>query len=561
MFNRRVFVQSGTLLALCGNGFRSAVSAPAKVASPLQHVLRQPDGVRVQANDEDTLVRLQAGGERWTTPGVEVQVAVHADALSIVLHAPKTSLQRIHLRWNGTISDATKVLGDAWERSYGDLEWLPLQPERVLPWYLLASHGGLTAGVGVKTGCAALAFWQVDRDGISLWLDVRNGGSGVLLGDRVLNLATVVQLSPMTGSPWDAAKRLCRAMVAGTTVVSKRGAHSLDVIYGSNDWYYAYGKNTADGILRDASLMRELAPAGGPTPYCIIDDGYQDAARFPSMSRLAEGIRGRGTVPGIWIRPLQATKDTRQEWLLPAKHWRQGSGSELAYDPTIPDAREQVLKVVRQARDWGYDFLKHDFTTYELLGGWGKDFGASPTRTGWSLHDHSKTNAEVIAELYRDIRKTAGEDRIILGCNTVGHLSAGIFDASRTGDDTSGREWERTRRMGVNTLAFRLSQDRVFYRTDADCVAFTPDVPWTQTEAWLRAVAASGSILLVSPDPRSMDARAKAAIREAFAMAAQKPQTEPLDWMESRTPSQWKTAGHTAEYPWLEPAGASPFPA
>ncbi|MEK6398222.1 MAG: hypothetical protein V4734_09065, partial [Terriglobus sp.] len=180
---------------------------------------------------------------------------------------------------------------------------------------------------------------------------------------------------------------------------------------------------------------------------------------------------------------------------------------------------------------------------------------------GWSLHDRSKTNAEVIAELYRDIRSTAGDDRIILGCNTVGHLSVGVFDASRTGDDTSGKEWERTRRMGVNTLAFRLPQDHVFYRTDADCVGMTPDVPWMQTEAWLRAVAASGSILLVSPDPRSMDARAKAAIREAFAVAAQKPQAEPVDWMESRTPSYWKSAGKAVEYPWLQAEGASPFPA
>jgi alpha-galactosidase len=196
-----------------------------------------------------------------------------------------------------------------------------------------------------------------------------------------------------------------------------------------------------------------------------------------------------------------------------------------------------------------------------LLGGWGKDFGASPTKEGWYFHDRSQTNAEIIREFYKDIRNEAGEDRIILGCNTVGHLSVGIFDGSRTGDDTSGRAWERTRRMGVNTLAFRLPQDRVFYRTDADCVPFTPDVPWTQTEAWLRAVAASGSILLVSPDPRSMDARAKTAIREAFMLAAQRPQAEPLDWTESRTPYQWRSADKRVAYPWLERDGASPFPA
>ena len=31
---------------------------------------------------------------------------------------------------------STEVLGDAWERSYGDLAWTHTIPDRVLPWYL-----------------------------------------------------------------------------------------------------------------------------------------------------------------------------------------------------------------------------------------------------------------------------------------------------------------------------------------------------------------------------------------------------------------------------------------
>jgi len=70
-------------------------------------------------------------------------------------------------------------------------------------------------------------------------------------------------------------------------------------MYGSNDWYYAYGKNTAEGILRDADLVKGLAPAGGPAPFTVIDDGYQDAARFPDMAKLASEIRNRGVKPGF----------------------------------------------------------------------------------------------------------------------------------------------------------------------------------------------------------------------------------------------------------------------
>jgi alpha-galactosidase len=58
--------------------------------------------------------------------------------------------------------------------------------------------------------------------------------------------------------------------------------------------------------------------------------------------------------------------------------------------------------------------------------------GPQPTLPGWSLHDRSRTNAEVIAELYALLREAAGERTLLDGCNTVGHLGQGIFDLQRT---------------------------------------------------------------------------------------------------------------------------------
>ena len=55
------------------------------------------------------------------------------------------------------------------------------------------------------------------------------------------------------------------------------------------------------------------------------------------------------------------------------------------------------------------------------------------------------------------------------------------LDLNRTGDDTSGRIWERTKRMGVNTLAFRLPQHNTFYHIDADCVGIFRKDPWDKT--------------------------------------------------------------------------------
>jgi alpha-galactosidase len=531
-------------------------------------VLAQPDWAFAFIGDSAAeRHELSKTGSTWTgvspAVGVEVEFSAGAQQAAVTLAAPAAPVQRLHLRWKRRLAEDVLVLGDAWERSYGDLEWRPLQAERALPWYALLHTEGRTSGMGVKTGAASFAFWQIDARGISLWLDVRNGGNGVSLGNRRLEAATIVQCKGSSEeSAFAVTQRLCRAMARGTNVPTRRGAKQIDVIYGSNDWYYAYGQNTHDGILRDADLMASLVPAGGVQPFTVIDDGYQDPSRFPSLTRLASAIRDRNVIPGLWIRPLQAAATTPASLLLPDSRWI-GSRNEqapLAYDPTIPEALHAVASVAVEACQWGFELIKHDYTTWELFGQWGSQMGASPTHGNWHFNDRALTNAEIVTALYRQLRTTCGQDRVILGCNTVGHLSVGLFDASRTGDDVSGKEWERTRRTGVNTLAFRGPQNRIFYSVDADCVAITPDVPWSMSRQWLQVVANSGTVLLVSPDPKAIGQEQKQSLREAFERLLAKPAGEPLDWIKNRTPASWQSSEATRNYEWNLEEGESPFP-
>ena len=172
-----------------------------------------------------------------------------------------------------------------------------------------------------------------------------------------------------------------------------------------------------------------------------------------------------------------------------------------------------------------------------------------PRWPGWSFHDRSRTNAEIILDLYQAIRAVAGEEMLILSCNVVGHLGAGIFDIQRTGDDTSGKIWERTRRMGVNTLAFRIAQHGSFFVVDADCVAITQAVPWQLTQQWLELVAGSGTALFVSPEAAATGSEQKKALAEAFArVTAPGASSAPADWFRSTTPEVWREgAGKTRE--------------
>jgi alpha-galactosidase len=485
-------------------------------------------------------------------------VSLHADPSgnewTIRLSSPAQELSHLHLRWNVKFPAGVRCLGDAWERSYGDLEWRGIVPERVMPWYVLAFDGHGVQAYGVRTQPAALCFWQLDQEGISLWADIRNGGMPIQLGGRHLEVATLVsRASRPEETPFAAAEMFCRLMCSAPRLPS-------GPLYGSNDWYYAYGRNTADGILRDADLVAKISPSSGPRPFVTIDDGWQDPKRFPSMPDLAAGIRSRGLRPGMWIRPLRAPEDAKRSLLLPDARFGHQRPSP-AWDPTIPEAMERVIETVTTPVRWGYELLKHDFSTYELLGRWGSSMGPMPTDGAWQFNDRSRTTAEIVIDFYRSLRRAAGESTVLLACNTIGHLGAGIFESQRTGDDTSGTTWERTRRMGVNTLGLRLPQHRTFFCIDADCVALTADVDWGNTRQWLDVVSRSGTALFISPEPGAVGPEQEAALQEAFRLAHDA-QGYPEDWLDTTTPQQWRfnsRGGQVVRYDWSGADGASPF--
>lgn len=463
----------------------------------------------------------------------------------------------VKLRWVHHFDPHAQFLADEVERGYGTMGWQKMAPNRIMPWYFMENYDGLTTGYGVMTQPNAFCFWQIDPAGITLIMDVRNGGSGVQLGDRQLPVATVVTKRYERTTAFAATQHFCHLM-------SPHPVLPQEPVYGSNNWYYAYGRSSADDIVSDTTYLKKLTAGIANRPFMVIDDGWQadhvvdgynggpwrtGNAKFPDMGTLAQKISDQDVKPGIWFRPLL---DHREE--IP-DGWRTSLNGAL--DPTVPAVLDQVKGDVDQLCRWGYRLIKHDFTTFDLFGRWGFQMRPFVTKDGWHFFDQTLTNAEVVKKLYRAIYSTAAQyQTLILGCNTIGHLGAGLMQLARIGDDTSGKVWERTRQIGINLLAFRLPQDQAFFSIDADCVGITDQIDWYYDRQWAQLIAESGTVLFISAVPGILTTKQRQELHQDLALASnQTSHFTPRDWQLIDCPAEWVCGYQVHHYDWYEPTG------
>ena len=516
-------------------------------------ILRSPDFVTIENAGAR---RTASGSETFIYKDICVTCDNQADCLAVFVESQERPVSRIRLRWHFRETLRGMVLGDAWERAYGDLEWTCVNPFRSLPWYALVHDGSVTAGYGVKVRSGAICSWQIDPEGVTLWLDVRNGGEGVLLNGRRLLAARVVSRVYSNMDCLDAARDFCRRMCSDPLLLPQP-------VYGSNNWYYAYGHSAAQDILNDAQTMAKLTQGLKNRPYVVIDDGWQQGRyrtdgsfdevynggpwlpnpRFGNMRELAREMARMGVVPGIWVRLLQ---DDSEE--IPSE-WRLENG---ALDPSKPEVLEHVRGIVDRIGRWGFKLLKHDFSTYDITGLWGWQMQDEMTGDGWHFADRSRTTAEIIVDFYKNILDAAkAHDMLVLGCNAVGHLGAGLMHMNRVGEDTSGLVWEKTLKHGVNALAYRMPQHRAFFDVDADCMGITEHIDWRLNSQWGELLSRSGTSMFISVAPESLSAEQEKALVKMLAVNSHPHEAaRPLDWRETTLPRIWQIDGETVTFNW-----------
>ena len=448
------------------------------------------------------------------------------------------------------------VLSDTWERGYGDLSWHSPSPNEKMPWYFAARDRAKTYCYGVKTGANAFCFWSMEDDKIILTIDARNGLNPMEF-DGELELCTLTY-AEYTGDAFEALCDFCKKM-CDRPMLPKRQ------IFGGNDWYCNYGDNSYEKIIIHTKRIVECAKNCSQKPYMVIDDGWEICHHqsenddeyynggpwryandhFYDMKKTADAIKSEGAIPGIWLRPLWTVEKYPKDYILKSK------GIKDTLDPSHPEVLKLIMRDIKILKDWGYKLIKHDFTSYDIFGCWGFEMTEDVFRDKIEFYDKTKTTAQIIKGLYAAIREAAGDDILVMGCNTISHLSAGIFDIQRTGDDTSGLDFERTKKYGINTLAFRMCQHNAFYAVDADCVGITKHIDWDTNKKWLDVLSKSGTPLFVSIAEDSYNDEIRQDVTKAMELADKNHMiSKPLDWFETKTPKKWESSVGIDEYEW-----------
>ena len=461
------------------------------------------------------------------------------------------AVSKIELVWKCDLSWVEKTFAGDWERCHGFAEWRKMDPAYPAPWYCLATGGGRTDGYGVAVQPAAFATWKLSPTSVRLILDVRAGRKPVRLGGRRLELCRVVSRRGVEGErPFEAGRAFCKMMCPSPRLPK-------EPVYGYNDWYCMYGRNTAANFLSDAAEVVALCDGLPNRPFVVVDDGWQSSdfrggkvrseAQWSvhnahwgmPMDEFCRRVKAMGARPGLWYRPFYSDSRTGRNGIAPAN----------------PRWAAQIAADMKRFREWGIELVKIDYITYDWAPRWNvrpHESVLDAVKIDWS--DDTRTAAETVRELYRAMRAGAGDGIYIIGCNAIDHFVAGLFELQRIGGDTSGKDWNRTRKMGPNAVAMRAVHNNIFYFNDGDCVGLATKgaVPWEKNAQWLDLVARSGTSLFVSWRRELLDADVRKALRDAFRRASRPQETgEPLDWTERLTPARWKFGlGEEKTYNW-----------
>lgn len=245
-------------------------------------------------------------------------------------------------------------------------------------------------------------------------------------------------------------------------------------VYGWCSWY-SRTTNIDEKHTRDVLGVLANNPNVFGKGVLQLDDGYQTmdgewsgGKKFPSgLAKLAEDIRAKGWVPGVWFAPLMMNPNHPFRNANPAAMQKNDQGMETFANPNpfhpdgskwiVPDHPESqkfLRNIISDARKNGFGYIKIDFN------GIGSQFT-----------DPTKTSLQIFRELYALYREAAGEEIYMLSC--LGQPTRGVIgyvDAARVGPDAHPGHFDKCLK---SVLRFQI-YNNVWWHNDPDCSYLAP---------------------------------------------------------------------------------------
>ena len=387
MTSRREFLEQTAALGLTLSGLDAVTIAPRQSSGTFVDLRRSPDAVSVQTDGAES----RSSGDRWPVRGKRYPRG-NRDHRRRTPDSALGSFDRDQARPRPLAPNIDRIqliLGDAWERGYGDLEWRGFVPDRVMPWYVATCDGDADARLR-----------RPHRRGGVLLLAGRSGRHQPLgrraerrrrRATRRARRSTCATWSCRAGrageSAFAALHAFCQQMCASSAAARAAGVRQQRLVLGLRQEQRGEPCSPTRGTSSSSRPPARTARSPSSTTA-----GSRGAARtsagagtwdrgnekFPDMPALASRgrsapARGRASGSDRCRRP----PDAPDAWRLPR--------DRDVLDPTVPEVREKIADDIARLRQWGFELIKHDYSTFDIFGRWGFQMGAALTRDGWTF--------------------------------------------------------------------------------------------------------------------------------------------------------------------------------
>lgn len=288
--------------------------------------------------------------------------------------------------------------------------------------FMTIRNGNNFVLLGSKDEDSAWTIFQIDRKKNKLFLSRDTKGA------KRKEKLVIFSLINITGNEESVYSQYFKALGMEKPKTKKMAGYS--------SWYNHYEDINTTTIEEDLTGCKRILKEGD---LFQIDDGWEvavgewreDKVKFPNgMKCEVDRIKSEGYVPGLWLAPFSAEKDSfiykeHNAWFLKDESglpYREGSNWSGFYALDI-DNKEVVeyLKDVFNTvfNKWGFEFVKLDFL-----------YSSSP------YGKNGETRAERMKRSMLFLRALCG-DKLMLSCGTPTFSSFSIADYSRVSCDVS----------------------------------------------------------------------------------------------------------------------------